>query len=424
MGNSQALFAIVLFVVIYGIVISEKINRTVIAIFGAALFVVLKLVEEHMVLEHIDFNTIGLLIGMMCIVGITKRTGIFEYLAIRSAKAAKGEPWRIIVLFSIITAVSSALLDNVTTMLLIAPVTLVITDALDVDPVPFILIEILFANIGGAATLIGDPPNIMIGSANDIGFLSFLVNLGPVIIVIATITMFILKFMFAKKLHVTEEHRLKVLNLNEKIAIHDHALLKKCLFVLGLTVAGFLLHETLHFQSATIALFNASLLLLISKVDPEEVFFDIEWSTIFFFMALFILVGGLEEAGVIGNLANKLLTFTQGNLVMTVLLVLWVSAIASAFLDNIPFVATMIPLIKNIETMSTMPIMPVWWALALGACLGGNGTMIGASANVIGVGMLEKHGVKLSFFKYMKVAFPLMLVSIVIATGYLMLFYV
>ena len=416
--------AIGIFVAIYSIIISEKINRTTIAVFGASLLLLFKILTQEQALEKIDFNTIGLLIGMMVIVNILRRTGAFEYLAIWAAKAVKGEPWKILVVFSIFTAISSALLDNVTTILLIVPITLVITDTLETDPIPFVLPLILASNIGGTATLIGDPPNIMIGSAAGFGFLDFIEHLTPVVIVIMIVVIFIFRLIFKKSMNIDDEKRMKIMQMDEKLAIKDVALLKKSLIVLGITITGFVIHEFIGFESASVALIGAALLMLISKVDPEEILLEIEWATLFFFVALFILVGGLEEVGVIKFLATGLLNITHGDLFFMVILILWGSALASAFLDNIPFVATMIPLIKSMGELSQVNIMPLWWALALGACLGGNGTLVGASANVIASGMLSKHGEKLSFIRYFKYGFPVMIVSVVIATVYLIVFYV
>ncbi|MBK5251912.1 MAG: ArsB/NhaD family transporter [Peptostreptococcaceae bacterium] len=417
------LIVVLIFVTTYIIIISEKINRTSIALLGAVLLMIFNIINQEEAINHIDFNTIGLLIGMMIVVNIMKRSGIFTYVAIRAAKIAKGDPWKIIVVFSIITAVFSALLDNVTTILLVVPVTLVITDTLEMNPTPFLIPMVLFANIGGTATLIGDPPNIMIGSAAGLGFTDFLLNLGPVVLVIFIVTILILKYTGSNNFHVDEVKKKKIMAFDEKLAIKDLALLKKSLFVLAMTIVGFMFHQSLGYDSATIALLGASVLLVISQIDPEEVLIEIEWPTIFFFVALFILVGGLQEVGIIDFLASKLLDITNGNLFATTMFVLWGSAIASAFLDNIPFVATMIPLIKSIAVLASLNVTPLWWALALGACLGGNGTLIGASANVIVGGMLEKHGYKLSFAKYMKTGFPIMLVSISISSVYLAVFY-
>ena len=421
---SATAIPITIFLVIYGIIISEKINRTAISLFGAIVMIILGILNQEQAIEHIDFNTIGLLVGMMIIVNILKRTGVFEYLAIRAAKKAKGDPWKILVLFAIITALSSAFLDNVTTILLIVPVTLVITDTLETNPIPFMFTEILIANIGGTATLIGDPPNIMIGSATGLGFVDFIVNLAPVVIVISVATLFLLKLIYKDFLKATDENKQKIMKMDESITIKDKLLLKKSLIVLFLTILGFMVHAQFHLESATVALGGAALLLVISKIDPEEILFEVEWTTIFFFMGLFILVGSLVEVGVIDNLAKKMLELTKGNLFVTTLTILWVSAIASAFLDNIPFVATMIPLIKAMTASGQLDANPLWWALALGACLGGNGTIIGASANVIVTGIMAREGRPVSFMSFMRIGFPMMIVSIIISTIYLILFYV
>lgn len=417
--NAQALMAGFIFLAIYGLIISEQVNRAAVAIFGAALMVLLGIVAETHVVGFIDFGTIGLLIGMMVIVNIMKKTGIFEYLAIRSAKHAKADPWMILISFAMITAVSSALLDNVTTILLIAPVTFVITETLRIDPYPFILVEVMMANIGGTATLIGDPPNIMIGSANGLGFVDFITNLGPAVAIITVVILVIIKFTVGKNLHVTEENKQKIMKFDDTKAIRDHKLLFKSVVVLVCTILGFIFHGALHLESATVALSGAAILLFISGVDPEDIFMDIEWTTIFFFISLFVLVGGLEEVGIIKWFANLILEATQGNLLMTLMLLLWGSALLSSFLDNIPFVATMIPLIQSMGELSGMDVTPLWWALALGACLGGNGTMIGASANVVACGMLEKKNHKVNFFEYMKFAFPLMIISVFISAVYI-----
>jgi len=420
--QNQLAIAVGVFTITYVIIMSEKLNRTAVAMVGAFLMLILNVETQEQAIENIDFNTIGLLVGMMIIVNIMKKSGIFEYIAIKAAKLAKGDPWRILMSFAIITAVASALLDNVTTILLIVPVTLVITDTLRLNPIPFLVPEILIANIGGTATLIGDPPNIMIGSATNLGFMDFLLNLAPVVVVIFIVTMTIFKFLFKKNYCCDDSDKNKILEMNENLAIKDKVLLKKSLVVLFCTVAGFMLHQTLGYESATIALFFGAVLLLISGVDVEDVFLEIEWPTIFFFMSLFILVGALEVVGVMEFLAEKLLSFTKGDLLLTTMVILWVSAIASSFLDNIPFVATMIPLIKSMAAM--INVGPLWWALALGACLGGNGSLVGASANVIVSGMISRHGHKLSFVDYLKVGFPMMIISIVISSIYLVVFYI
>ncbi|MGE5632217.1 MAG: SLC13 family permease [Caulobacteraceae bacterium] len=423
MLQNHLLIAIIIFALTYCAIIYEKINRMIVALLGALLMIAFQVVSQEHAVANIDFNTIGLLIGMMIIVLILKRTGFFQYVAIKAAKQAKGEPWKILVLFAAATAIASALLDNVTTILLIAPVTLVITDTLKIDPTPFLFTEIFAANIGGTATLIGDPPNIMIGGATQYSFVDFLFNLTPITLVIFAVTVFLLVLVYRKRMLVKEEDKRKVLRFDESKAIQDKNLLVKSLIVLIITIIGFTLHSALHLESATIALFGAVVLLLISGLEPEDVLMEIEWTTIFFFIGLFVLVGALVEVGLIDSLAKKVMGLTNGNLMITTMLILWMSALLSAFLDNIPFVATMIPLIKSIEVLSGIQAAPLWWALSLGACLGGNGTIIGASANVIAGGMLEKHGHKLKFFDYMKVGFPLMLISIILSAIYLIVFY-
>lgn len=422
-NNFNMIIPAIIFIIVYALIISEKVNRVVASLSGAAIMLILKLITQEKAFLKIDFNTIGLLVGMMIIVNITKRTGVFEYIAIKAAKFSKGSPIKILILFSIITSVLSGVLDNVTTVLLIVPVTLVITKTLEIDPIPFLMCEIFASNIGGTATLIGDPPNLMIGSAAGLSFLDFVKNLAPVIIIILAVTLLGIKQLYKNSMKTSEEDKKKIMALDESKAIRDRSLMKKCLTILFLTLVGFLTHGYLGFESATIAIAGSAILLAISKVEPDEILQETEWGTIFFFIGLFIMTGVLEDVGIMEVLAQKTLSLTKGNLVMTGIFVLWISAIASAFIDNIPFVATMIPLIKAMGTMGGMDIAPLWWALSLGACLGGNGTMIGASANLVVIGIAEKSGYKISFKDYFKLGFPVMLVSIIICTAYLLLFF-
>ncbi|MEN6413930.1 MAG: ArsB/NhaD family transporter [Veillonellales bacterium] len=412
--------SVIVFLITYAIIISEKIPRMVIAMAGGLVMVLLGfLSQETAIKDNIDFNTLGLLIGMMILVAITRRTGIFEAVALWSASLTRGDPRRLLALLSLITAAASAFLDNVTTVLLIVPVTLTLTDKLQVTPVPYLISEIIASNIGGTATLIGDPPNIMIGSAARLTFNDFFIQLAPVCLLILFVTIGLLLLVYRKDMGVDENHRQAVLELDFKDEIRDWSLLRKSLLVLGLTIMGFALHGVLQLESATIALAGAVLLLLLSGEEPEDILLHIEWPTIFFFVGLFVLVGGLKATGVIGMLAGWILTITQGNIMATSLLILWVSAIASAFIDNIPFVATMIPMLQEMGRISGLNLAPVWWSLSLGACLGGNGTLIGASANVVVAGIADKHGIPLTFRQYTKIAFPLMIVSIVISHIYI-----
>ena len=417
------LTASIIFVLIYALIVSEKIHRTIAALFGAVIMILFSFIPQEKAIEAIDFNTLGLLIGMMVIVEITKHTGLFEYLAVKAAKWSKGEPMKIMLALSLITAVASAFLDNVTTVLLIVPVTFSITRTLGVKAFPFLMAQIFASNIGGTATLIGDPPNIMIGGAANLSFLDFVINDAPAVIVVQAVTSLIFYLLYRKQVVVEPENRKKILAMDEMEFIRDTKLLRKSLAVLGLTILGFILHGALHLEAATLAMAGATLLLAVSGLEPEKVFRGVEWPVIFFFVGLFILVGTLEELGVIKLIAVKAVELTKGNLVLTGLLILWLSAIASAFIDNIPFVATMIPLIKSMGAIGGMDIMPLWWALSLGACLGGNGTLVGASANVVVAGMAEERGEPISFTRYLAVGFPIMLVSIIISTVYLYIFY-
>lgn len=423
MKNLYEIVVIAVFLITFVLIISEKVNRTVAALLGAAVLLIVKIIDQREAVSFIDFTTIGVLIGMMIIVAITKRTGLFQYLAIKSAKIVKGDPFKLIIIFGIITGVISAFLDNVTTVLLMAPVTLVIARILKINPIPFMMTEVIASNIGGTATLIGDPPNIMIGSEAGLGFMDFIKNLSPIVMLILVVITFLLRFVYRKELTVNEELRNNIMTLDDRSAIVDKPLLIKSLSVLGLVILGFFLHERLGYESSIVAIGGATLLLFIGRVDVEEILLEIEWPTIFFFIALFIIVGTLEKVGVISQIAKVIMGVTQGNLMITGLVILWVSAVLSAFLDNIPFVATMIPLIKAMGQMSGMNIMPLWWALSLGACLGGNGTLIGASANVVVAGILEKEGQKISFREFAGIGFPMMIASIVISTVYLLLFY-
>ena len=420
----MAYVAIAIFVIAYILIISEKIQRTVVGLTGAMLMIFAGILTQEQAIHHIDFNTIGLLAGMMIIVNITSETGLFNYLAIWSAKKVEANPIKLLLVLSALTAICSAFLDNVTTVLLTVPITFSITSQLKVPVQPFLVAQILSSNIGGTATLIGDPPNIMIGSAvPELDFMSFITNLGGICIVIFIITMAILIAIYRKKLTTTPELQAKIMQMNEKKELRDTTLLKKCLIVLALTILTFMFHSQLGLESASVALGGASLLMLISISTYEEsvakILSRLEWLAIFFFVGLFVLVGGLMETGVIKAMAVEAFNITNGDVTTTTMLILWLSAIASAFIDNIPFVATLIPMIKEMGAMGMTNLEPLWWALSLGACLGGNGTLIGASANVVVAGMASQHGHKISFISYMKIAFPLMILSIIISSAYI-----
>jgi Na+/H+ antiporter NhaD/arsenite permease-like protein len=423
----QVIAAIVIFLLTYAVIITEKVNRAVIALLGAVIMVIFGVVNvEAAFTEHIEWGTITLLIGMMILVGIANPTGIFQYMAIYAAKVAKGSPIRILIMLSVLTAFCSAFLDNVTTVLLIVPVTFSITRMLDVNPVPYLIAEVLASNIGGTATLIGDPPNIMIGSANPhLTFNAFLFNLTPVIIVIMVVTLYILYLGYRRQLVTSPEKQEQIMALDPKDYIKDWNLMRKSVIVLLLTILGFILHSVIHVEAPVIAIAGATLLMLIGvkEHDLEEVFAKVEWVTIFFFAGLFTLVGGLVDVGVIRYLAGEAINLTGGNITLASMLILWVSGIASATIDNIPFVATMIPLIQDMGVSMNLPpdavqLDPLWWSLSLGACLGGNGTLIGASANVIVAGMAAREGKGFSYMDFLKIGAPLTLVALVLSTIY------
>lgn len=433
-GLDPQWYAGILFILAYLLIMSDRINRAIISLSAAGLMILGGVLTQEAAIEGIDFNTIGLLTGMMIIVAITKQSGIFQYLAIWSAKLVGASPWGILVMLSLVTAVLSALLDNVTTVLLIAPVTLLITDSLKVNPYPFLFAEIFSANIGGTATLIGDPPNIMIGSAVGLTFNDFIFNLGPIVAVLLAVIFIPLYLFWGRKLKASPEARQRVMNYNENDAITDKRLLKQSLLVLAIVIIGFTNAHQIGHEPATIAMFGGALLLLLSNLprspgeqsaEIEKIFSQVEWITIFFFIGLFIIVYGVEKTGLLELVAHEIMTLTKGDAQNTTLLILWVSAVASALVDNIPFVATMIPLIQNMGPSlgGSEALMPLWWALALGSCLGGNGSLVGASANLIVAGFAERAGQPIRFLPFMLLAFPLMLGTIAISTVYVYLRY-
>lgn len=427
----QVTIAVIVFLVTYAIIISEKINRAIIALLGAAAMLVLQIVDVHRAFtEHIEWNTIFLLVGMMILVGITNKSGIFQYAAVKAAQRTQGRPIRIMVILAALTAVGSAFLDNVTTVLLVVPITFSITRMLNINPVPFLITEVIASNVGGTATLIGDPPNIMIGSANPhLTFNMFLIYLAPVIAVIMVVLLAVLVFIYRKQLKVTDSQRQALMQLSAESYISDKRLVRKSVTILVLTILGFVLHSAIHVEPAVIAMTGATLLMLIGlkgEEELEEALHRVEWVTILFFIGLFILVGGLIEVGVINQLAQWMLTVTSGDMTRTAMFVLWGSGIASATIDNIPFVATMIPLLQDVGSQMGMTdpnqLNPLWWSLALGACLGGNGTLIGASANVIVAGMAQREGHGFGYMDFLKIGAPLTLLSLAISTVYIFLF--
>ena len=413
----------------YAVIMSEQVNRAIVALAGASIMIIVGVLTQEEAIKGIDWNTLGLLTGMMILVSISRRSGMFEYVAVWASRTAKAHPGGILILLQIATAVLSALLDNVTTVLLMVPVTIAVTQTLKVPAYPYLFAEIMASNIGGTATLIGDPPNIIIGSQVGLTFNDFIVNLAPVIVVILAVQLVMIYILWGKDLRATAEAEAAVMAMNPIDAIKDWVLLKQALTVLTLVMVGFVLARELHLEPATIALFGAAVLMLLdnwshhsekASHNIHSTFGDVEWITIFFFLGLFVVVHGVEVGGLLHLLAEELVKATGGSLPTTGYAVLWASAFLSAIVDNIPFVATMIPLIKSTAPVFGGPehIMPLWWCLSLGACLGGNGTLVGASANLTVAGISERNGVPFRFLTYTLYAAPMTVVSIAIANVY------
>jgi Na+/H+ antiporter NhaD/arsenite permease-like protein len=418
--NPQAL-AGGIFLVTYAIIVSERVHRTAAALLGGMLMIVLGVVPQEEAFHALDLNVIFLLTGMMMIAFLLGQTGVFQWLAVKAVILGKGKPLAVMLIIAVITAIASALLDNVTVVVLIAPVTLFVASTLGMSPIPFLITEVMASNIGGAATLIGDPPNILIASAADIDFAPFVVNMGPPILLILLLYLPIAAWQFKDQLDVSPERRQAVLRLDTEELISDPLLLRRSLVVLGLVMVGFLVHGQLHLEPATIALSGATLLVIWTRRDPTEILEHVEWATLMFFIGLFITVEALVSVGLIGRIADSLLQITQGDQQVTTIFMLWFSAFASGLVDNIPYTAAMIPLIENLGL--SMDIVPVWWALALGADLGGNLTLVGASANLVVASLAERSGNKISFMQFLRYGLPVVFVSLVISTIWLWLVY-
>ncbi|WP_330672107.1 ArsB/NhaD family transporter [Aminicella lysinilytica] len=418
----QEIIAIVIFVVVIGAIMTEKVHRAAAALAGTVALLLTGVLTFDEAVSYIDFNTLGVLVGMMMFVAVVKHSGLFEYVSIKSAKIAHGDPWKIMVMFMIITAFCSAFLDNVTTVLLMGPMTLTIGKMLKINPVPILLGQIFASNIGGTMTLIGDPPNIMIGSAAGLDFLDFVENTGVACIIGLIAVIFFMKFAYKKKLLADQDAIKDVMELDESKAITDRRLLHESVVMIALVIVAFILHGHFGIQTATVALTAAAIMMVIGGQDIDEVVGDVEWPTLVFFTGLFIVVGGMVKTGVIKQLATLIMQASGGHLVATMMILLWASAFLSAILDNIPFVATLIPLILAMGQQG-MDITPLWWAISLGACLGGNGTQIGASANVVLSGISGRHGYPISFNDYTKVGMPVMLITVFIAMIFLLLKY-
>jgi len=411
-----------IFLVAYALIASERVDRTLVALLGGLLVVALGVIDQAEAFRAIDFNVIFLLVGMMVLAGGLRQTGFFEFVAGHAIRLSRGEPFRLLVMLTLVTAGVSALLDNVTTVVLLTPVTLSIARKIRVSPVPYLLSQILASNIGGTATLIGDPPNILIGSATGLDFGDFLANLAPVVLLIVVALLVIMRLAFGRSMDDDADRLDALAELDPGAAIKDRRLMLRALVVLGLTIAGFLLHSALGLEAATVALLGATVLMIVGPLDPHEALRNIEWPTLFFFVGLFMLVEAVVKVGIVGGVADALADATGGRLDVATIGVLWFSGLASAVVDNIPYTATAIPIVERLIE-NGLRAEPLWWSLALGACLGGNATIIGASANIVVANLAARDGHPITFIQFFRYGSVVVLVSLVISTAYLWLRY-
>ena len=430
---SPMILSLGIFLVVYALIAFDIVDKTAAALLGAGAVILLHLVPYHEAVKSVDLNVIFLLIGMMIVMSILAETGFLEWLAIAIAQRAKGNARVIVVQFLFVTAVLSAVLDNVTTVILIAPITILITQLLEIRTVPILVMLAIFSNIGGTGTLIGDPPNIIIGSATVLSFNDFLFNLGPVVLVMTLVCLAMVRFRMGSSLDTTDEARRRVMIAQPELAILDPALLKKCGAVLALILLGFFTSRLTGFEPGIVALAGSVVMMIVCKVDIHTALHKVEWATILFFIGLFMLISALEHNKLFEKSGEMLIHATQGNLLLTVMVILWVAAIASAIVDNIPLVIAMIPLIKTIVPVFTVQMgladnpelahttieAPLYWALALGACLGGNGTLIGASANVVIAQIGARNNANITFMEFTKAGFPIMIITVAISSVYM-----
>jgi Na+/H+ antiporter NhaD/arsenite permease-like protein len=433
-GLDPVFLSVIILVITFAVLFTERYNRTVVSLIGAGLVIISGILTQEQAIAGIDFNTIALLTGMMVIVAVTRLTGLFEYISILAVQVVKGDPRGVLIVLALVTAVFSAFLDNLTTVLLVVPIALLIAEKLEISPYPFLVSQIIASNIGGTATLIGDPPNILIGSATGYSFNDFLFNLGPLVLVLLLLISLFLYFYLGKSLTTSQQNRDRIMLFCPADSIQDPALLKISLGVISAVIAGFIFGEHYNLQPGTIAMFGASVLLLLSDSAKNtetqgkrvrKAFAEVEWGALFFFIGLFIIVHGVEHTGILQMLGDKLIHLTGGDAQTTTFSILWIAALTSAIIDNIPFVTTMIPLVESMETSlgGAEALEPVWWSLALGACLGGNGSLIGAAANVMVAGLGDRSGYSLGFLQFAKIGIPIMLVSISIANVYIYIMY-
>jgi Na+/H+ antiporter NhaD/arsenite permease-like protein len=415
--------AVTIFGLALAAIASERMDRTKVALLGAALVVITQTIEQEQAIEAIDFNTIGLLAGMMLMVKLTETTGVYNWLAIRAGQLSQGRPLAIVLALSVTTAVLSAFLDNLTTILLMVPITFLLADALDIDPIPLVIIEVIASNIGGTATLIGDPPNIIIAGATGLSFGEFIVNLAPIAALTFLVVTAGLYRLYRPELQVDPKARKRVMELDAARSIEDSAELRRTMPILVGTILVFFAHKALGLEPATVALAGATAMLLVSRQPLDRSLAGIEWPTLFFFMGLFVMVGALEETGAIGEVADGIGNLTDGSRSAELLGILWASAIGSGIVDNIPFTATMIPVVEELQAGQGTGDDAYWWALALGACFGGNATLIAAAANVAAAGMARRAGRPIGFVQFLKVGLTATAASLVLATAYIVIRY-
>jgi Na+/H+ antiporter NhaD/arsenite permease-like protein len=418
--------AVATFLIVLAVVASEKMHRTNVALLGAAIVVLfVGGYSQEDAIHAVDFNTIGLLVGMMILVYLTQQTGVYDFVAIRAGQLAGGRPLAVTMSLAVTTALLSAFLDNLTTILLIAPVTFLLADALDIEAVPLLVIEVIASNIGGTATLIGDPPNIIIAGATGLSFNAFIVNLAPIVAIAFAVVIPLLYLAFRSRLQVEERNRAAVMELNARASIRDPAELRRTGSVLLLTVLAFFAHQALHVEPATVALTGAAIGLLVTRIDLEQALSHIEWTTLFFFIGLFVMVGALEETGAIAHVADAVKSLTGGERTAELFGITWVAALGSGVVDNIPFTTAMVPVVKELQhAAGASGDDAYWWSLALGACFGGNATMIAAAANVAAAGMAERAGTPIGFVAFLKVGLPATIISLLLATAYIAIRYV
>ncbi len=414
--------AIAIFTGALALIASERFDRTKIALLGAVLLLLTQTIDQEHAIESIDFNTIGLLTGMMLLVRLTEPTGVYNWLAIRAGQLSRGRPLAVVASLAVTTAVLSAFLDNLTTVLLMVPITFLLADALDIDPIPLVVIEVIASNIGGTATLIGDPPNIIIAGATGLSFMAFIANLAPIVVVAFVVVVGLLYLAYRGKLQIAPESRRRVLDLDAAAAIQDRGELLRTVPVLLATILLFFLHQALHLEPATVALAGASAGLLITRQPLEDVLRGIEWPTLFFFIGLFVMVGALEETGAIGEVADAIAAVTDGDRTAELLGIAWLAAIGSGIVDNIPFTTAMIPVVEQLQSGNAGDDA-YWWALALGACFGGNATLVAAAANVAASGMAARAGKPIGFVQFLKAGIPATLISMALATAYIAIRY-